>query len=168
MLLPHSEEYGAHTPSASGQSGEPLPIQGKRRERARAYPQPHTTTDWYATTQIVISVGQAVLTAIHPLTKYWAPSLASRSAKDWGHWEDGPSSISTYSKMSRHGIPGSLGWETGLLCWFHGMTETVFKEAEPWLHGNCFWLSNFTEPACSLYFLFLFSSDARRQALRNC
>ena len=35
MLLPRSHEYGAHTPSASGQSGEPLPIQGKRQERGR-------------------------------------------------------------------------------------------------------------------------------------
>lgn len=38
--------------------------------------------------------------------------------------------------------PACLSWKIPQLCCFHGMTETVFKEAKSWLYGNCFLLYN--------------------------
>ena len=79
--------------------------------------------------------------------------------------EDGPPSINTYLTVPTHWIPDGLGWETFLLPWFHGMTETVFQQAKPWLDGKCFLLSNsgilLNHPVCISSFCSLLMPEGR-------
>lgn len=61
-----------------------------------------------------------------------------------GHQEDGPPSLSTCLKVSRHWIPESLDWETPLLSWFPGMTQTECSNRQSlgFMETLCFLLSN--------------------------
>lgn len=155
-------KYLFHTETGASCHQSHCPDKGRDERGARARPPCHVTTNavWsqYSHQCPELCWPPFILSANTECLPW-----ASLSAKVWGL-----SSVSTYGKISNMGFLEVFGWETGLLCWFHGMTETVFKEVKPWLAGNWFLLSSFPEAVCSLYFLFLFSSAARRQALHNC
>lgn len=132
--------------SLSLQPPEPLPSQGRRGERGkRASSQHHVSIRCSGIINHPhkqSSVLGAVLTAIHFLNKYWAPHLDFLLRT--GPPEDGPPSLSTYLKVSRHWIPESLDWETPLLSWFPGMTQTGCSKRQSlgFMETSCFLLFN--------------------------
>ena len=114
-------------------SCKPLPPNKGRNEKGRLGQSSSSISHDYMLLHEYISFN----TSSHPCSMLcWQPFIppaiftehllwASLSGQNGGHWEeDGPPSINTYLTVPTHWIPDGLGWETFLLPWFHGMTET--------------------------------------------
>ena len=155
-------------------SCKPLPPNKGRNEKSRLGQSSSSISHDY----MLLHEYKSFNTSSHPCsTLCWQPFIlpailtehllwASLSAQNGGHWEEGgPPSINTYLTVPTHWIPDGLGWETFLLPWFHGMTETVFQQAKPWLDGKCFLLSNsgilLNHPVCISSFCSLLMPEGR-------
>lgn len=161
-------------------SCKPLPSNKGRNEKGRLGQSSSSISHDY----MLLHEYKSFNTSSHPCSMLcWQPFIppailtehllwASLSGQNRGHWEeDGPPSINTYWQFLLIGFLMVLVEKHSCCLGFMGWQRLSVPTGQALAWWKMFFviqLRYFTEPSSLFPTLFLFPSDARRQALPNC